>query len=155
MGHVHPEAGDAAVQPEAQDALEFVVDGVVVPVEVRLGGVEEVQVPLAGCAVRFGDPGPGRTAKVGSQLFGGSSPEAPVPSRKMNMSRSGLPGLRPGQPGKMVLVRAVVGDQVHDHPDAEPVGLGHHSVEVAERAEQRVHVAVVADVVAGVALRGR
>ena len=57
--HVHPETGDAAVQPEAQDPLEFHVDGEVVPVEVRLGGVEEVQVPLARDAIRFGDPGPG------------------------------------------------------------------------------------------------
>ena len=65
VGNVHPEAGDAAVQPEAQDPLEFLVHGVVVPVEVRLGGVEQVQVPLAGRAVRFGDPGPGWAAEVG------------------------------------------------------------------------------------------
>ncbi len=74
VGHVHPEAGDAAVQPEAQDPLEFLVHGVVVPVEVRLGGVEEVQVPLSGrpsgsvIRVQAGPP------KWDSQLFGGSSP---------------------------------------------------------------------------------
>jgi glutamine amidotransferase len=57
--HVHPETGDAAIQPEAQDPLKFFMDRAVVPVEIRLGGVEEVQVPLARGAVRLGDPGPG------------------------------------------------------------------------------------------------
>ena len=51
-----------------------------------------------------------------------------------------------------VLVGAVVGDEVHDHPQAQPVGFRDHAVEVAQLAEQGVDVAVVADVVAGIAL---
>src|SRR5690606_21167193 len=41
------EAVHAAVEPEAQDAAELLVDLRVVPVEVGLAAVEEVQVPLA------------------------------------------------------------------------------------------------------------
>ena len=78
-----------------------VVHGVVVPVEVRLGRVEEVQVPLARCAVGFGDARPGRAAEVGLPVVRRLlARRRRVPSRKMNMSRSGLPAGRPGPPGK-------------------------------------------------------
>ncbi|BAS07410.1 hypothetical protein AHiyo4_08320 [Arthrobacter sp. Hiyo4] len=53
-----------------------------------------------------------------------------------------------------MLVRAVVGNQVHDDPQPQTVGLGNHDVEVIQGAEDRIHVAVIADVIAGVALRG-
>ncbi len=70
------------------------------------------------------------------------------------MSRSGLPaGAARAAWKSRVLVGAVVGHKVHDHAQAQPVGFRDHAVEVGQRAEQRVDVAVVADVVAGVALR--
>jgi hypothetical protein len=53
-----------------------------------------------------------------------------------------------------VLVGAVVRDQVHDDAQAQAARFSHHAVEVPERAEDGVDVAVVADVVSGVALRG-
>src|SRR5690606_23227740 len=54
-----------------------------------------------------------------------------------------------------VLVGGVVGDDVDDHLQAEPVGLGDQRVEVVERAQARVDVARVGDVVAAVGeLRG-
>jgi hypothetical protein len=46
----------------------------------------------------------------------------------------------------------VVRDEVHDDAQAEPVCLGDQVVEVVERSEQRVDVAVVGDVVAAVGL---
>ena len=52
-----------------------------------------------------------------------------------------------------MLVGGVVGHQVDDHAQAEAVGALEHRVEVGERAEQRVDVAVVGHVVAGVGLR--
>jgi hypothetical protein len=52
-----------------------------------------------------------------------------------------------------VLVGAVVGHEVNDHAQAQPGGLGDHGVEVGERAEQGVDVAVITDVVARIALR--
>ena len=60
--------------------------------------------------------------KQDSQLFGGSSPCSPRPSRKMYRSRSGEPGAaaRAGlEPD--VLVGGVVGHQVDDHLQAECV----------------------------------
>ena len=53
-----------------------------------------------------------------------------------------------------MLVRAVVRHDVDDHPEPEPVRLGDQRLGVGERAEQRVDVAVVGDVVAAVGQRG-
>jgi hypothetical protein len=47
----------------------------------------------------------------------------------------------------------VVGHQVDDHADHERVRLTHERVDVGQRPEQRVDVAVVGHVVARVALR--
>ena len=52
-----------------------------------------------------------------------------------------------------MLVGGVVDDEVHDQPDAALVQRGHQLVELRERAEQRVDVLVVADVVAVVVHR--
>ena len=54
-----------------------------------------------------------------------------------------------------MLVRGVVGHEVDDHPDAQLVRVGDQRVGVGERAEDRLDVAVVADVVAGVRHRRR
>ena len=70
VGDVHPEAGDAAVQPEAEDAFKLSVDSRVVPVEVRLRGVEEVQEPLAGLSVRLDDARPCRSAEMRLPVVG-------------------------------------------------------------------------------------
>ena len=53
-----------------------------------------------------------------------------------------------------MLVGGVVRHQVDDDPQPEDVGALEQGVEVRERAEQRVDVAVVRDVVAGVGLGG-
>jgi hypothetical protein len=47
-------------------------------------------------------------------------------------------------------VARVVGDEVEQYADAAPARLGDERVEVLERAERGVHVAVVRDVVAPV-----
>ena len=52
-----------------------------------------------------------------------------------------------------MLVGRVVRDEVDDDADAAGVRLREHLVEVGQRAEERVDVAVVGDVVAGVLLR--
>jgi len=57
---IDAEAVDAALQPEPQRLLQVVENLGVVPIQVRLFDIEEMQIPLARRAVRFGDPRPGR-----------------------------------------------------------------------------------------------
>ncbi len=148
VGHVDPEAVDAAVQPETEDVFEQVADLGVAPVEVGLGGVEEMEVPLA-----VVHPGPGRAAEdrlpvVGRQLTGLTTP---LPEQVAGPLRAPWPGGQ-GCLEPLVLAGGVVGHQVDDHLDAERVRRRHHGVEVGERAEPGVDVAVVGDVVAVVVL---
>ena len=74
---VDAEPVDAALEPEPQRLLEIVVDLAVLPVEVGLLGVEQVQIPLPGIAVRLGDPRPRGPPKIDTQLFGGCTPPGP------------------------------------------------------------------------------
>ena len=88
------------------------------------------------------------------QLFGGSFAvgAASVPEDEHVPGRgAGFGGQ--GRLEEGVLVGAVVGNQVHDDPDAVFVGAGNQGVEVVQRAEDRIHGAVVGDVVAGILLR--
>ena len=93
--------------------------------------------------------------KIDCQLFGGSVPSTPRPVAEQvagALGRARAGGQRGLEPD--VLVGGVVGHQVDDHAQAEAVRALEHRVEVGERAEQRVDVAVVGHVVAGVGLRG-
>ena len=74
VGHVDPEAVHAAVQPEAEDVFEQVADLGVAPVEVGLGGVEEMEVPLAVVHPRPGRAAEDRLPVVGWQLTGLTTP---------------------------------------------------------------------------------
>ena len=136
VGHVHAEAVHAAVQPEPQHRAHFLLDLGVFPVQVRLLGVEQVQVPVAGPAVGLRDAGPGRTAKdglpvvrcqvavagTGNRILAGPE-HVPVPFAGPRGCRKGL--LEPG-----VFVRGVVGDQVNDHLEPQAVSFLQHFVEV-------------------------
>ena len=154
MGDVDAEAVDAAVEPEAQDAAELLAHLLVRPVEVGLRRVEEVQVPLAGRAVGLDDARPGRAAEdrlpvVRGQLAVRALAVAEQVARALGAAGRGDERLL--EP--FVLVGRVVRNQIDDDTDAAVVGSGEHHVEVGQRAEERVDVAVVADVVAGVLLR--
>ena len=121
----------------------------VAPVEVGLGGVEEVEVPLAVL-----DPGPGRAAEDRLPVVrrrAAVGPRAGAEHVAGALGAAGSGGQRLLEPG--VLVGGVVGDDVHDHPQVEVVGALDQAVGVLQRAEQRVDVAVVGDVVAVVVLR--
>ena len=103
----------------------------------------------SGTRVQAGPP------KRDSQSLGGSSPFWPRPLRKWKRSRRAEPGPSASAAAEpFVLVGAVVGDEVDDDPQAQPVGLADHGLGVVQGAEHRVDGAVVGDVVAGVGLRG-
>jgi hypothetical protein len=55
---VHPDAVDAAVEPEPQDAVEFDQNIVIAPIQVRLFDCEGMQIPLARQPVFLDDPFP-------------------------------------------------------------------------------------------------
>ena len=148
MRHVDAEAVDAAIEPEPQDVAELGPDLLVRPVEVGLRGVEQVQVPLA---VRHARPGRASEDRLPVVRRGVAVAVAEHVPRPLRGSRSG--GERLLEP--LVLVGGVVGNEIDDHPEPETVGAGEHRIEVVERAEERVDVAVVGHVVARVLLRGR
>ncbi len=154
-GRVDPHAGGAAVEPEPQDRLVLGPDVRVVPVQVGLLGREEVQVPLAGRAVRVRRPGPGLAAEelrgpAGRRLRAVVAPARAEPEAlALGRSRTGLEGcLEPGVP-----VGDVVRDDVDDRPDAVVEGVGDERLGLLERPEGRVDRAVVGDVVAAVGER--
>ena len=155
VGHIHPEAVHATVQPEAQDVLELVPDLRVLPVQIRLGGVEQVQVPVPGGAVRVGRPGPGVPAEGGLPVVRRLGPVLALAGAEH--VALALRGARLGGQGCLeprVLRGGVVGDQVHDDPQPGLVRGGDQVIGVLQGAEQRVHVPVVGHVIAAVLLRG-
>ena len=94
--------------------------------------------------------------KIDCQSFGGRSPDGPRPGRNQNRSRSAEPGRsRKRGPKPRMLIRAVVRDDVDDDPNAERVRLGDERVCVRQRAEDRVDVPVIGDVVTRVRHRRR
>ena len=151
---VHPEPVHAAVQPPPHHGVDGLADLGVLPVQVGLLGGEDVQVVLAGALV----PGPGRAGEVRLPVgrFGARRARRVTPgrgSRHQYQSRLGLSRLDRDSREPRVLVGGVVHHQVHDQLHAAGVQLRDQLVQVGQRAEQRVDVLVVADVVAVVVHR--
>ncbi len=144
VGDIEAEAVDAALQPEAGDVEDRLLDLRIVEVEVRLLLQEVVEIVLA--AARL--PVPGRAAEHRQPVVGRRpvllwiGPDVPV---GLGVVAAAAALLEPRM--------AVRGMRVHlidDHPQPEPMGFGQQAVEVGEGAEHRVDVAVVGDVVAEV-----
>ena len=150
---VHAEAVDAPVQPPVHHRVHGGAHLGVLPVEVGLFAVEEVQVVLAGRLVQ----GPRGSREEGPpvvRLRAGLSGSAPGPGRPPVVPvalRVVLRGARGGEP--RVLVRGVVHHQVHHEFHAPYVRVAQQRVELLHRPEQGVDAAVVGDVVAVVRLR--
>ncbi len=146
VGHVHAEAVDAAIGPEPDRGQEVLPDLAVGPVQVRLGHGEQVQVPLP-----VAGPGPDRFAADRFPVRRRLRPVRAGPVAE-NVPVPGGRSLRGGQrlPEPQVPARGVVRHDVDD--DLDPGGMQPrgHLVEVRERAQARVDIAVVVDVVAAV-----
>ena len=153
LGHavrdVDAEPVDAALQPEAQRLLEVLEHLGVLPVQVRLLGIEEVQVPLAGIAVCLDNPGPRGAAEDrdpvvrGVDATGAGAVTEDVALALVAAGARGQRRLKPGMRGT-----GVVGHQVHRHLDACGVGGVRQPVQRLDAAEQRVDIAGIRHVVA-------
>ena len=124
---VDPDPVDAAVEPETEDLLELGLDVRVVPVEVGLLAREEVQVVPARLLVER----PGRAAEHREPVVRLVGPHVVV-------------GVL-AEP--RMLDRRVVRDEVDHDLQVERMCVAEQRVEVGERAEPRIHAAVVRHVV--------
>ena len=143
MDHIGPKPVDTAIEPEAKHAVHGPHDVGLVPVQVGLACVEQVEVPLAGGLVE----GPGGCGQIECRhpIVGwGSVRTGVAPDVPIAMPAPGARS-RVGEPG--VLVRGVVGYPVDDDPHPEGVGIVDQPVEVVQGPEGGVDVAVVTDVV--------
>src|SRR6185295_16376761 len=144
---VDAETVDAAVEPETHDVVDGAADLFVPPVEVGLLRQEVMEVVLAA----------GRIERPRRALLSCSKHRAPV-VRRAAVPRVGphvpVPlGVAPRRPRRdepRMLVGGVVRHEIDQHADLATVRLFEEMIEVAERAKDRVDVAVVGDVVAEV-----
>ncbi len=148
VGHVDAEAVDPTVEPEPDRRFHVCGDLGVCPVEIGLRDIEQVEVPLA-----VGNASPGRAAEmalpvVRRQFAVVSSALAEQVASPFGAPRRGCKsGLEP-----RVLIGGVVGYEVDDDPEPQVVSRGDERIGVGQGPEDRIHVAVVADVVAAVIL---
>jgi len=143
---VEPEPGDAELRPESHDLQDLRLHQRVGGVEVGLEVVEAVVVP----GLRLFVARPDRLLDAGKDdavidvRRPGVGPDVPVAVLGVAIAARGA------EPG--VLVGGVVDDQVDQHPHAALVGAVGEFDEIPKRAEARVDVVVVGDVVPVVAL---
>ena len=148
-------AGGAPIEPEAQDRLVLCPDVGVVPVQVGLLGGEQVQVPLAGRAVRVRRAGPGLAAAelrgptVGRLVAVRAATRAEPEPLALRGARTGRERLL--EPG--VAIGDVVGDDVDDRADPHLERFRDERLGLLEAAECGVDRPVVGDVVAAVGQR--
>ena len=158
LGHavrdVDAEAVDPALQPEPQRLLEVVEDLRVVPVQVRLLGVEQVQVPLAGVAVGLDDPGPRRATEDRHPVVRRMIARRRRCRRGRCSAHAGrCRGRRPAPPGTTGAPSWCGWAPGPSSPSCPPVGGGDQPRPAPHAAEQRVDVAGIRDVVAVVGHR--
>jgi hypothetical protein len=142
VDRVEAEPVDPAIQPEPRDVEQLVLHLGVVQVQIGLLLEEVVQVVLHPVARPF----PGRAAEdrqpvVGRAAIGlGVGPDIPVGFRVV-AARNGFPGTRRAG-------RGVAEHEVDQHLQPQLMRPVDQRVEIAQRAEHRIDVAVVADVIA-------
>ena len=151
---VDPEPVETPVEPEAQDVLELGTHRRVLPVQVRLARVEQVEVPGTGRpAHRVGDRVPGRPAEDRAPVVGGLFAVRSPARDRVEQGPLGRARRGPQRgPEPRVLVRDVVGHDVGDDPQAHVMRLPDQRLRIRKVAEQRVDPPEVGDVVAAVLL---
>ena len=145
---IETETVDTHLEPELHRLEHGLEHGRVVEVEVGLVAEEAVPEVLLRDLV----PGPVRFLGVGEDdARAGVERVVVAPDVEVALGRA--LGRAPRRLEPRVLVGGVVHHQLGDHAQAAPVGLDDERAKVGQRAVVRVHVFVVRDVVAVVALR--
>ena len=152
VDHVHPEAVDATLHPPVHHRVDGLAHLRVLPVQVRLLPAEQVQEILTTSRVEL--PGRAHEVRAPVRRLGARSarsdavpwwpPDVPIPLRGGRIAGFYEPRM---------FIRGVVHHQVHDQLHAALVQRTDQFVHVLQRAEQRIDVGVIADVVAVVVLR--
>ena len=172
---INPEAGKAPVQPPVDHFVDLFTDRGIFPVEVGLLFVEDMEVEPVLMAGHFlpdrsseiGPPVAGENISVGRAgsiffIFVFRSGHGLIRAGSMFVFRSGhgfaeflqikksavfplriLTG--PAEP--LVLIRAVVDDQVHDDVQIPLCGLGQKTVHILHSAEAGIDIIIVGNVV--------
>jgi hypothetical protein len=144
---VDAEAVHPPVQPELNHLVEGGSHAGMGPVEIRLLGQMQVQVPLGGGGVE----GPRRPAERAGPVVGRAAARRGIPPDVPVTQHAG--SRRAGRAEPPMVRGGVVGDQVDKDAQAQPVRLGDHGVERCEVTEPRVDAAVVGNVVTMVGQR--
>ena len=147
LGDVDPEAGDAAVEPEAVDLVEGVTNGRVPPVEIRLLRKKVVQVVLA----RVGVERPGRPAKGAQPVIRRAAVRLAIGPDVPIAVGGRARGPRVNEP--RVPITAVVGHDVEHDLDVALCRFRDQRVGGGQVAENRLHPAIVGDIVANISVR--
>ena len=156
VGHVDPDPVDATVEPGGENRLESRPHVLVLPREVGLGGVEQVEVPLRGDEPVIWHPRPGGAAKQALPVVGRLlAPWAASVADHVHRSRCRIARGRQSPHEPRVRRRGVVGDDVDHDPDPQGMGVPHEGQGVLERPERRVDVQVVGHVITAVGHRRR
>ncbi len=147
IDRIQAEAVDATVQPELHVVQRGLLHRRVVEIQVRLRRQEVVQVVLAPARLPLpGYPAEDRQPVVGrGAVFARIGPHIPV--------GPGVVAALPALAEPRVLVGGVAEHLVDHHLQAQRMRPGQQPVEVVQRAEQRVDVALVGDVVAEIGHR--
>ncbi len=147
--HVDAKAVDALAEPEAHDVMDRLAHFRIAPVQIGLLGEEGVVIILPrrgvvfpGAAAEFRQPVV-RWAAVRARL----APDVPVALRILARAAAG------DEPG--MLVRGVVRHQIEDQFEAGRMRGRYQRVEILHRAEQRIDVDVIGNVIAEIGHRRR
>ena len=169
---INPEAGKAPVQPPVDHFVDLFTDRRIFPVEVGLLFVEDVEIEpvlmtghfLPDRSSEIGPPVTGEDISVGrtGSIFVFRSGHGLIRTGSIFVFRSGhgfaeflqikesavftlriLTG--PAEP--LVLIRAVVDDQVHDNVQIPLCGLGQKTVHILHSAEAGIDIIIVGNVV--------